>query len=205
MYDFKAERADEFNAQAGEAIIIIAQSNPEWLVAKPIGRLGHPGLIPVSFVEIRDMATDKPIENPEEAIRKAGVPKVEEWKRRVAEYNSSGIALGKFEGPGSPGSPGASSSSQQPQSLANAMDRMSLQQNGKNPAPNGVSCREYGGCLRRLESCLTLLRFIAAEQPKWPSNQPGTVHSTSSAEPRPRRLLTTSLPHLSSHSQILFR
>ncbi|CAH0017396.1 unnamed protein product [Clonostachys rhizophaga] len=135
MYDFKAERADEFNAQAGEAIIIIAQSNPEWLVAKPIGRLGHPGLIPVSFVEIRDMATDKPIENPEEAIRKAGVPKVEEWKRRVAEYNSSGIALGKFEGPGSPGSPSAGGSSQQPQSLANAMDRMSLQQNGKNPAP----------------------------------------------------------------------
>ena len=55
MYDFAAERPDELEAKQGEAIIVIAQSNPEWFVAKPIGRLGGPGLIPVSFIEIRDM------------------------------------------------------------------------------------------------------------------------------------------------------
>jgi hypothetical protein len=30
---------------------------PEWFIAKPITRLGGPGLIPVSFIEIRDMTT----------------------------------------------------------------------------------------------------------------------------------------------------
>jgi bud emergence protein 1 len=97
MYDFKAERADELEAKAGEAIIVIAQSNPEWFVAKPIGRLGGPGLIPVSFIEIRDMVTNKPVEDPAAAIRAAGVPKVEEWKKLVAVYKDSSISLGKFE------------------------------------------------------------------------------------------------------------
>ena len=117
MYDFAAERADELEAKAGEAIIVIAQSNPEWFVAKPIGRLGGPGLIPVSFVEIRDMATDKAIANPSDAIKRAGVPKVEEWKKMAAEYKNSSITLGKFEGNGPPG-----------QSLEQGMERMSIQQ-----------------------------------------------------------------------------
>jgi bud emergence protein 1 len=117
MYDFAAERADELEAKAGEAIIVIAQSNPEWFVAKPIGRLGGPGLIPVSFVEIRDMVSGKAITNPSEALKKAGVPRVEEWKKMAAEYKNSSITLGKFEVGGAPG-----------QSLEQGMDRMSLQQ-----------------------------------------------------------------------------
>lgn len=117
MYDFAAERADELEAKAGEAIIVIAQSNPEWFVAKPIGRLGGPGLIPVSFVEIRDMGSGKAIGNPSEALRKAGVPKVEEWKKMAAEYKNSSITLGKFDSGGSPG-----------QSMEQGMERMSLQQ-----------------------------------------------------------------------------
>lgn len=117
MYDFKAERADELEAKAGEAIIVIAQSNPEWFVAKPIGRLGGPGLIPVSFIEIRDMATDKAVGDASDAIRKAGVPKVEEWKKMAAEYKNSSITLGKFEAPG-----GAS------QGVEQGMERLSMQQ-----------------------------------------------------------------------------
>ena len=97
LYDFKDERPDELEAKAGEAIIVIAQSNPEWFVAKPIGRLGGPGLIPVSFIEIRDMATNEPVADPQAAVRAAGVPKVEEWKRMAAEYKNSSIALGKLE------------------------------------------------------------------------------------------------------------
>ncbi|KAF8463999.1 hypothetical protein BDZ91DRAFT_795909 [Kalaharituber pfeilii] len=96
QYDFVAERPDELEAKQGEAIIVIAQSTKEWFVAKPIGRLGGPGLIPVGFIEIRDMVTGLPIENKEEAIARAGVPKVEEWKRRIAEYKNSSISLGKF-------------------------------------------------------------------------------------------------------------
>ncbi|KAI2467142.1 scd2/ral3 [Annulohypoxylon bovei var. microspora] len=114
MYDFQAERADELEAKAGEAIIVIAQSNPEWFVAKPIGRLGGPGLIPVSFVEIRDMSTDTAVPNPQEAVRRAGVPRVEEWKKMAADYKNSSITLGKFEAGGPPG-------------LEQGMERMSLQ------------------------------------------------------------------------------
>lgn len=40
QYDFTAERNDELEAKKGEPIIVIAQSNHEWFVAKPIGRLG---------------------------------------------------------------------------------------------------------------------------------------------------------------------
>ncbi|KAH8764270.1 scd2/ral3 [Diaporthe sp. PMI_573] len=119
MYDFQAERADELEAKAGEAIIVIAQSNPEWFVAKPIGRLGGPGLIPVSFIEIRDMATNTPVPNPQDAIRRAGIPRVEEWKKMAAEYKNSSITLGKFEAGGPPG---------QQQAMEQGMERMSLQQ-----------------------------------------------------------------------------
>jgi bud emergence protein 1 len=97
QYDFVAERADELDAKRGEPIIVIAQSNHEWFVAKPIGRLGGPGLIPVAFVEIQDMTTGKPVENVEELIRSAVVPKVEEWKKMTADYKSASISLGRFD------------------------------------------------------------------------------------------------------------
>ncbi|KAK0702054.1 hypothetical protein B0T26DRAFT_659422 [Lasiosphaeria miniovina] len=130
MYDFQAERADELEAKAGEAIIVIAQSNPEWFVAKPIGRLGGPGLIPVSFVEIRDMASNTPVANPQEAVRRAGIPRVEEWKKMAADYKNSSITLGKFE-----------AAQQQP--IEQGMERMSLQQaNGRMSQPNGVNMQQ---------------------------------------------------------------
>jgi bud emergence protein 1 len=97
LYDFNAERPDELEAKTGEDIIVIAQSNEEWFVAKPIGRLGGPGLIPVDFVEIRDMSTGLPVEDTQAAVVRAGVPKVEEWKKMAAEYKNSSIALGQFE------------------------------------------------------------------------------------------------------------
>jgi bud emergence protein 1 len=119
VYDFVAERPDELDAKAGEAIIVIAQSNPEWFVAKPIGRLGGPGLIPVSFIEIRDMSSGQAVTNTQEAVQRAGVPKVEEWKKMAADYKNSSISLGKFEVPASQ------------QQLEQSMDRLSMQQGGR--------------------------------------------------------------------------
>ncbi|KAK8118537.1 SH3 domain-containing protein [Apiospora kogelbergensis] len=116
MYDFVAERSDELEAKAGEAVIVIAQSNPEWFVAKPIGRLGGPGLIPVSFIEIRDMGSDAPIANAQDAVKRAGVPRVEEWKKMAADYKNSSITLGKFSG------------GDGPDGMEQAMGRMSIQQ-----------------------------------------------------------------------------
>ena len=120
MYDFAAERPDELDAKAGEAIIVIAQSNPEWFVAKPIGRLGGPGLIPVSFIEIRDMTSGQAVPDAQEAVQRAGVPKVEEWKKMAADYKNSSITLGKFEA--------ANAQQQQQPGLEQSMGRMSLQQ-----------------------------------------------------------------------------
>lgn len=97
QYDFNAERPDELDAKAGEAIVVVAQSNPEWFVAKPIGRLGGPGLIPVSFVEIKDMGTGQTVTDIQGAIARARVPKVEEWKKIAENYKNSSIPLGKFE------------------------------------------------------------------------------------------------------------
>lgn len=115
MYDFKAERPDELEAKEGEAIIVIAQSNPEWFVAKPITRLGGPGLIPVSFIEIRDMTTGQSVPDPLKAVQDAGVPKVEEWKRMAADYKNGSIPLGKLD---------ANAASQA--GLANGMARLSV-------------------------------------------------------------------------------
>jgi len=98
-YDFIAERADELEAKAGESIIVIAQSNFEWFVAKPIGRLGGPGLIPVAFVEIRDLVTGRSIDDVQELIESGVVPKVEEWKKMTAEYKKNTIPLGRFDFP----------------------------------------------------------------------------------------------------------
>lgn len=125
MYDFAAERPDELEAKAGEAIIVIAQSNPEWFVAKPIGRLGGPGLIPVSFIEIRDMTSGQAVPDAQEAVQRAGVPKVEEWKKMAADYKNSSITLGKFE------------ANSQQQSLEQSMERMSVQQGGRQSQQNG--------------------------------------------------------------------
>jgi bud emergence protein 1 len=137
MYDFKAERPDELDAKEGEAIIVIAQSNPEWFVAKPITRLGGPGLIPVSFIEIRDMATNKPVENPTEAVRMAGVPKVEEWKKMAADYKNGSIPLGTLNGQAGQAA------------MQQGMARMSLnaQQNGQQQArgqPQNTNPNGYG-------------------------------------------------------------
>jgi bud emergence protein 1 len=94
LYDFQAERSDELDAKAGEPIIIIAQSNAEWYVAKPIGRLGGPGLIPVAFVDIRDASTGRTVNN---YTPQSSFPNVEDWKKQTLGYEASSIPLNHIE------------------------------------------------------------------------------------------------------------
>ncbi|EAL84560.2 bud emergence protein 1 [Aspergillus fumigatus] len=131
QYDFQAERPDELDAKAGEAIIVIAQSNPEWFVAKPIGRLGGPGLIPVSFIELRDMQTGQAVSDPLEAVKRAGVPRVEEWKKMTAEYKNSSITLGKID-----------SAASAVQSVTSGVEKMSMGRNSAGHA--GQNGNAYG-------------------------------------------------------------
>ncbi|KAG5458755.1 MAG: hypothetical protein BJ554DRAFT_966, partial [Olpidium bornovanus] len=95
MYDFEAERADELSAFAGDPIVVLAQSNPEWYVAKHIGKLGGPGLIPVSFVEIRDAVTGVPVPCVDAMLEQTGlkIMPVPEWKKLNAEYEAASIDL----------------------------------------------------------------------------------------------------------------
>lgn len=86
------------DAKAGEPIIIIAQSNAEWFVAKPIGRLGGPGLIPVSFVDIRDASTGRTVKNDLiQAPSSSVFPNVEDWKKKTQGYEASSISIGRME------------------------------------------------------------------------------------------------------------
>ncbi|KAF7723691.1 bud emergence protein 1 [Apophysomyces ossiformis] len=91
LYDFKAERSDELQAKQGEAIVVIAQSSAEWFVAKPIGRLGGPGLIPVSFVEIRNAQTGQTVDDIHSLGRNSPTisPPVEAWQPQTQAYNPS--------------------------------------------------------------------------------------------------------------------
>lgn len=73
-------------AREGEPIIIIAQSNAEWYVAKPIERLGGPGLIPVSFVDVRD-ATGRTMTNGQP------FPNVREWKKQIKGYEDNSAEI----------------------------------------------------------------------------------------------------------------
>ncbi|PLW58626.1 hypothetical protein PCANC_00017 [Puccinia coronata f. sp. avenae] len=95
-YPFTAETDHELDAKAGEAIIINAYSDLGWFVCKPISRLGGPGLLPVSHVEIRDVSTGMEVspENVEDFVRAAGLPRVNEWEEAAAAYLGRSIPLG---------------------------------------------------------------------------------------------------------------
>ncbi|KAL8692580.1 MAG: hypothetical protein Q9218_002428 [Villophora microphyllina] len=165
QYDFHAERPDELDAKAGEAIIVIAQSNPEWFVAKPIGRLGGPGLIPVSFIEIKDMQTGQTVTDVQGAVARAGVPKVEEWKKMAADYKNSSITLGKFE----VSNAAASQRGQERASLSNGsqqhvnIDRAS----GQNQLPHQRSANSAIHSSYNRQSQRTLYAPISASVPRY--------------------------------------
>lgn len=97
LHDFIAERADELDAKAGDPISVVAQSNREWFVAKPIGRLGRPGLIPVSFVEVRDPTSNQPIHDVDSLMDLGALPRVEEWKQQMLNYKATSISLGVLD------------------------------------------------------------------------------------------------------------
>lgn len=99
IHTFTAERTDELDAKAGDPISVVAHSNREWFVAKPIGRLGRPGLIPAAFVQVRDPVTNAPILDIDALIDRGDLPEVEDWKRAMISYKQNSIALGVIEDP----------------------------------------------------------------------------------------------------------
>ena len=141
VHDFIAERADELDAKRGDPISIVAQSNREWFVAKPIGRLGRPGLIPVTFVEVRDPTTNRPIADIEALMDRGDLPKVEDWKRAMMDYKQNSISLGVIEDtPQTNVSNSPYNSQLSPPAIAEEQPRFSQQQE---QPPTPASTLEY--------------------------------------------------------------
>lgn len=98
LYDFQAEKSDELTSYAGENLFICAHHNYEWFIAKPIGRLGGPGLVPVEFVTIIDITSGYATGNDvKDDITFVNLPTVQEWKTNIAKYKASNISLGSVE------------------------------------------------------------------------------------------------------------
>ncbi|THU93880.1 kinase-like protein [Dendrothele bispora CBS 962.96] len=81
VHDFTAESPAELDAKRGDAISVVAFSGREWFVAKHINQQGKSGLIPVSFVEIRDLMTGNAITDIKELIDSRQLPNAEDWER----------------------------------------------------------------------------------------------------------------------------
>lgn len=100
LYDFVAERDDELDVKPGENLIICAHHNYEWFIAKPINRLGGPGLVPALYVKIIDLMNPTNSQEIGDDIAKVvsqfGIPTVEEWKLLTAKYQASTIPLGSI-------------------------------------------------------------------------------------------------------------
>lgn len=101
LYEFKAEREDELDIIPGENLIICAHHDFEWFIAKPINRLGGPGLVPVSYVKIIDLINPTNVINNDEQdlvkiINNFKIPSVEQWKDITAKYQASTIPLGSI-------------------------------------------------------------------------------------------------------------
>ncbi|KAJ1679823.1 bud emergence protein 1 [Spiromyces aspiralis] len=88
LYDFHGETEDELSVSKDEPIMVVAQSNEEWFLVKPMVRVAGPGLVPVSFVELRDHITGKPVPDLGELYNRYGItlPTVSEWKREMLAW-----------------------------------------------------------------------------------------------------------------------
>lgn len=111
LYEFKAERDDELDVSPNENLIICAHHDYEWFIAKPINRLGGPGLVPVSYVKIVDLLNPNSsyasIDTSDRAevmkvISGFNIPTVEQWKDQTAKYQASTIPLGSISGSRTP-------------------------------------------------------------------------------------------------------
>lgn len=85
-FDFKAEIPHELSAKEGEGVFVMARSNDEWLVAKPLEYLSAPGLIPTSYITFRDMRSGQPLSSEENISVLSGIPSVYEWGEQNKRY-----------------------------------------------------------------------------------------------------------------------
>ncbi|KAI8319837.1 hypothetical protein GQ54DRAFT_242947, partial [Martensiomyces pterosporus] len=84
LYDFEAENSDETTVRADEPVLVVAQSTADWFVVKPAMRAAAPGLVPVSYIRLRDHVTGGPVDDLQAYLSRYHVrlPSVAEWKKK---------------------------------------------------------------------------------------------------------------------------
>ncbi|ODV86848.1 hypothetical protein CANARDRAFT_196156 [[Candida] arabinofermentans NRRL YB-2248] len=95
LYDFQAERPDELSVFAGDSVIICAHHDYEWFIGKFLDKIGEPGLIPVTYVQLFDITTRVPYrESTKQVIEQEHLPTVDEWKTIKNKHKASARAVG---------------------------------------------------------------------------------------------------------------
>ena len=57
---WQARTEDELSAQEGEYIQIVDDTDEEWVLAKPISRIGESGYVPANYCERQDLNQMEP-------------------------------------------------------------------------------------------------------------------------------------------------
>ncbi|GME84644.1 unnamed protein product [Ambrosiozyma monospora] len=97
LYEFTAERPDELSVAAGDSVIICAHHEHEWFIGKCLDKIGEPGLIPVSYVQLFDIATKVPYKEPAAVvIEREKLPTVDDWKALKNKHKASARAVGSL-------------------------------------------------------------------------------------------------------------
>eukprot|EP00834_Sanchytrium_tribonematis_P007910 NODE_803_length_3808_cov_1.057381.p1 type:complete len:487 gc:universal NODE_803_length_3808_cov_1.057381:2878-1418(-) len=89
LFDFAAETPDELALLENEQIMLISKVNEEWYLAKAMNRIAT-GLVPVTYVEVRDPKTGRILETHEVTL-----PSIDEWKLQNKKFQEKAIPLGK--------------------------------------------------------------------------------------------------------------
>lgn len=96
-YDFQAELPHELSGKEGDNVLIVAKSNDEWLVAKHVGQISSPGLVPVTFMAFRNQFTGQPVEDQSYESILAQIPTVAEWEEQNKHLADQAIPLGTID------------------------------------------------------------------------------------------------------------
>ncbi|KAJ1820202.1 bud emergence protein 1 [Coemansia sp. RSA 2675] len=91
LYDFDAANSNELTLREGDIIMVVAQSTDDWIIAKPIQRGGPPGLVPASYVQMRDSASGAPITDLRAYLSRGNLRlrTATEWERKLQELRVS--------------------------------------------------------------------------------------------------------------------
>lgn len=96
-YDFHAELPHEMSAKLGQSVVVVARSNDEWLVAKPLDHIGTPGLIPTSFISFRDKYSGETLNSNDNELVLSQIPSLAEWEESSRRLREHAIPLGSLE------------------------------------------------------------------------------------------------------------